>query len=217
MKITQISIKNFRLLEDVKLCLEDITTVIVGRNNSGKTSLTELFRHLLDERSLKFKLEDFSLGIQEQFWDSYKLYRNGKEETDVRNSLPLIATTLYVEYEKDEDLGPLAHFIIDLNEECTSAQINIRYALGPGKIKPLFADLDEDKSVFFKTLKERIPNLFEATVEAQDPNDSTNRKLLEVTNLRSVLQFAFIDARRRGNPDRYRAWKRAPDSGSAQR
>ena len=49
MKVTQISIKNFRLLEDVELCLEDGATVIVGRNTSGKTSLTELFRRLLRE------------------------------------------------------------------------------------------------------------------------------------------------------------------------
>jgi len=81
MKITQISIKNFRLLEDVELCLEDVTTVIVGRNNSGKTSLTELFRRLLDEKAPRFKLEDFSLGVHKQFWGAYKLYGRGKEET----------------------------------------------------------------------------------------------------------------------------------------
>ena len=79
MKITQISIKNFRLLEDVELCLEDGATVIVGRNNSGKTSLTELFRRLLDEKALRFKLEDFSLGVHEQFWGAYELHGRGRK------------------------------------------------------------------------------------------------------------------------------------------
>jgi predicted ATP-dependent endonuclease of OLD family len=32
------------------LYIEEQTTVIVGRNNSGKTSLTEFFRRLLEER-----------------------------------------------------------------------------------------------------------------------------------------------------------------------
>ena len=110
MKITQISIKNFRLLEDVELCLEDGATVIVGRNNSGKTSLTELFQRLLDEKAPRFELEDFSLGVHEQFWGAYELHRSGREEADIRQALPLISTTLNIEYGKDEDLGPLANF-----------------------------------------------------------------------------------------------------------
>jgi predicted ATP-dependent endonuclease of OLD family len=47
MRIDKIEIKNFRLLRAVNLSLEETTTVVVGRNNSGKTSLTELFRRLL--------------------------------------------------------------------------------------------------------------------------------------------------------------------------
>ncbi len=196
MKITRISIKNFRLLEDVELCLEDGATVIVGRNNSGKTSLTELFRRLLDEKGPRFKIEDFSLGVYGKFWAAYELYRRQKEGADIRKVLPLISTTLNVEYGKDEDFGPLAGFVIDVNEECTSAQIDIRYALAPGEIPQLFAGLDDDKGAFFKALKERVPTLFKATVEAQDPNDPTNRKSLDGTNLLSVLQFSFINAQR---------------------
>lgn len=37
MRVQKIDIKNFRLLQDVSLFLEERTTVIVGRNNSGKT------------------------------------------------------------------------------------------------------------------------------------------------------------------------------------
>lgn len=196
MKISRISIKNFRLLEDVELCLEDGATVIVGRNNSGKTSLTELFRRLLDEKSPRFKLEDFSLGVYEQFWDAYELYRKEEEEADIRKDLPLISTTLDVEYGRDEELGPLADFVIDLNEQCNSTKINIRYELAPGKIAQLFADLDNERGNFFKMLKEQIPKFFETTVEAQDPNDPTNRKSLGNANLRAVLQFAFINAQR---------------------
>ncbi|MCA9307654.1 MAG: AAA family ATPase, partial [Phycisphaerales bacterium] len=33
MKLRHIRIQNFRLLADVELALEDLTTVIVGRNN----------------------------------------------------------------------------------------------------------------------------------------------------------------------------------------
>lgn len=43
MLIKELEVKNFRLLKDVKLSLDPETTVIAGRNNSGKTSLTEIF------------------------------------------------------------------------------------------------------------------------------------------------------------------------------
>lgn len=57
MQIKKIEVKNFRLLKDVELFLETRTTVIVGRNNSGKTSLAELFRRLLLENSANFRLD----------------------------------------------------------------------------------------------------------------------------------------------------------------
>jgi putative ATP-dependent endonuclease of the OLD family len=196
MRITEIAVKNFRLLEDVTLCLEEGATVIVGRNNSGKTSLTELFRRLLSEKAVTFRLEDFSLGVLEQFWDAYDLWKRKEEEPDVRQALPHIGTTLNVTYGRDEDLGPLSDFIIDLDEECTSARLNIRYALAPGKMSQLFDGLDDDKPAFFKALKERIPKVFKASVEAEDPNDSTNRKIVDTSHLRALLQFGFINAQR---------------------
>lgn len=42
MRIAKIEVKIFRLLEDSCVFLDDIT-LIVGRNNSGKTSLIDIF------------------------------------------------------------------------------------------------------------------------------------------------------------------------------
>ncbi len=197
MNIHSISIRNFRLLESVEMCLENGVTVIVGRNNSGKTSLTELFRRLFDEQSPKFRLEDFSKGVFEQFWNAFELHKRRSDETDVRQALPLISISLTIEYEKDEYFGPLADFIVDLDDNCTTAQVNIRYILAPGKIEQLFEGLEPDNRInFFKTLKERIPQLFEIVIEAQDPNDPTNCRKVETACLRVLLQFHFINAQR---------------------
>lgn len=68
MKIKNARINNFRLLKDIILSFNDKTTVVVGRNNSGKTSLTEIFRRFFSEtNSQKFKLEDFSISAIEKF------------------------------------------------------------------------------------------------------------------------------------------------------
>lgn len=197
MYISKIAINNFRLLKSVVLCLEKQTTVIVGRNNSGKTSLTELFRRLLEEGSPRFKLEDFSIGVHEQFWTAFKLAQNGVAENEIRKVLPTIKVELTVEYrDSGADLGPLSGFVIDLDPDCTEAKVNILYALEDGKIQALFEDLEQEKPKFFKAIKERIPKLFKASLEAEDPNDSTNRKALEYSNLRDLLEGGFISAHR---------------------
>lgn len=43
MKLTKINIKNFRLLTDVELDIDDSMTLIVGKNNFGKTSANQSF------------------------------------------------------------------------------------------------------------------------------------------------------------------------------
>lgn len=71
MQLKKIHVKNFRLLHDAALLLEKKTTVIVGRNNSGKTSLTEVISRLLGEGNTRFSLEDFSCVSRPLFWDAY--------------------------------------------------------------------------------------------------------------------------------------------------
>ena len=72
MRIQKIKIKNFRLLADVELVLENQTTVVVGRNNSGKTSLSEVVRRFLKDPNPKFHLEDFSSASYDSFCAAHK-------------------------------------------------------------------------------------------------------------------------------------------------
>jgi putative ATP-dependent endonuclease of OLD family len=81
MKITRLSIKNFRLLKNVNLSLEEKTTVVVGRNNSGKTSLTEIFSRLLADKAPSFQLYDFSISAIEDFKKALKSHLLGLSQT----------------------------------------------------------------------------------------------------------------------------------------
>ena len=196
MKIKSIAVQNFRLLADVKICLEKDSTLIVGRNNSGKTSLTELFRRLLDERSHQFRLEDFSLETHEKFWGALERHRAGEEDDVVRQLLPTISVSLTIEYENNEELGTLSDFIVDIDDECTTTKVVVTYELAQGKITEFFADIKEGRVACFRALRERVPKIFVASIRAEDPNDPTNTKDLEAINLRAVLQFGFINAQR---------------------
>ena len=51
MKLIKAAIKNFRLLHDVDITFDEDTTSVVGKNNSGKTSLSLIFNMFLDEKN----------------------------------------------------------------------------------------------------------------------------------------------------------------------
>ncbi|MHB1532881.1 MAG: ATP-dependent nuclease [Acidithiobacillus sp.] len=204
MQIVRARIENFRLLRDVEVGFEQRTTLIVGRNNSGKTSIAELFRRLLSGGSLAFRLEDFSLGCHERFWQALQAYRANPQAADVLGQLPSIRLVLDIGYDTDApDLGPLGNCIIDLNDDCHEARLEFRF--GPKATAPeaFFADhlipLDDtadDRSRFFRNLSQRLPSAYAGTLEAVDPNDATNRKLLETKLLTTLIGGGFINAQR---------------------
>ncbi|MBW8830756.1 MAG: ATP-dependent endonuclease [Burkholderiales bacterium] len=208
MRLKNVAIKNFRLLQDVSLVLEGRTTVVVGRNNSGKTSLTEVMRRVLEDGSPTFRLEDFSFGTHQAFWDALKSSLQGADDDVVRQALPTIEIRLTFEYTVDEPLGTLSEFVIDLDPNCTEALIVASYGLKDGKVKDLFAGLsvpdatatdeqvDSAKVACFKSLRDRITQLFGMTFAVIDPNDSGNTKLIEGTALRRLCGSGFIGAQR---------------------
>jgi len=67
MHVHKVTVRNFRLLADVELVLEDQTTLVVGRNNSGKTSLSGAIRQFLVDQNPKFQIEDFSNSSYDGF------------------------------------------------------------------------------------------------------------------------------------------------------
>ena len=68
MKLIRADVQNFRLLSDVCMCLdfEHTSTILVGPNNSGKTSMAEAFQFFF-AGSKPFSQSDFSLACRREF------------------------------------------------------------------------------------------------------------------------------------------------------
>lgn len=207
MRLKAVSIKNFRLLHDVQLLLEEQTTVIVGRNNSGKTSLTEVIKRLLEERPT-FTVEDFSFACHQAFWDAYIEHVGGTPEADIRTALPSIEVRFTFEYGLKEELRTLGEFIIDLNPGCTEAVVVSRYGLAEGKVVNLFANVpplqagatpEEQNAIrvaLFGVLKDTLSKHYECGFWVEDPNDAQNIKPIEARLLRAACASGFISAQR---------------------
>jgi len=198
MFIKEIQIKNFRLLRETSLSLEKESTVIVGRNNSGKTSLTEIFRRFFQNET-KFKFEDFSLASMSMFDEALKAKLSGKNESNIRELLPSIDLILKIEYIDNKDAyGALSEFIIDLDENQTEAIIKISYQLTAGKVEALFNGLtEENKDTIYSVLKTGLHNLYSTIIYAIDPTNPANIKIINSqSKLFDLLRIDFINAQR---------------------
>lgn len=69
MVIKQIKVKNFRLLKDFVIDLQQELSLVVGKNNVGKTSLLIVLDKFLNagkERTKRIQYNDFSLDFQDE-------------------------------------------------------------------------------------------------------------------------------------------------------
>ena len=65
MRIRTIKIQNFRLLKDFSLDLEDDLSLVIGKNNCGKTSLLAVLDKFLNHSDKsRFYFDDFNIDFQ---------------------------------------------------------------------------------------------------------------------------------------------------------
>lgn len=203
-KLVNVQVEGFRLLENIEIAIEETATVVVGRNNSGKTSLTEVFDRFLGEQMGRFRLEDFAAAIRPKFLTA-KASRDGGEESpeEVLAKLPVIALSLTFRYDADtDDLGPLAPFVIDLDPDCKTAIARIEFSaslntLGALLDTPEPIETESVREVLFRHLREAIPKAYSIKTFAIDPTDNTNcRSFEKPTELNSLVSTGFVRAQR---------------------
>lgn len=204
MKIKDITIKNFRLLEDVSLNIEEDITLIVGKNNTGKTSLFEVINMFFNEKN-NFSFHDFSQKTYSQFEASFNIYEAALKETDEEkkdeleksliSSMPNIQLVIQIEYDKAKDsLINLSEFISDLDDSKNIAIIKLQYQ-SKDSLR-LFAGFNvrkEKEQKLIEWLNENITSYYDIKCFGGDNliEENFKRKLL------SVLYFETIQASRK--------------------
>lgn len=198
--VTKVEVKNFRLLRDATVTLNENVTVCVGRNNTGKTSLAEVLSRFLRTADVNLSLEDFSADSYVEFAEAYRALVSGDEEA-ARKILPEISVTVCISYSHSE-YGALGPLIIDLDPSCNEAIVSIRYALKPGAMKDFFRDCpsslkeDWEESLLLSLIGPRIPHLYERSAIAIDPTDPTNFRSVTVAEVARAVKVDFVKAQR---------------------
>lgn len=203
MRIEKVRVEGFRLLQDIEIMLENTSTVIVGRNNSGKTSFTEIFERFASDNGSRFRLEDFSPTERDKFLKARLLREQGAKTEEILAALPTLSLTLTFRYDSTAtNLGPLSPFIIDLDTDSSTAIVCIEYKTSPANFHILFdvqtaPDGVEPRMYFFRSLRETLPKAYSIHVSAIDPTDPNNRRSFEgSTDLATLMQCNFVRAQR---------------------
>jgi putative ATP-dependent endonuclease of OLD family len=204
MRVSRIEVRNFRLLREVDIDLDGQTTVLVGRNNSGKTTLAEAFTRFMQLPTLNFTLADFSSESYPGFLAAWRAFAAGDEEA-ARGLLPQISLTVRISYSKElPEYGPLAAAVIDLDTDCTTALIRFSYSLAGGRLSDFFegvtGDQDQDDEpdieCILGIIGDRVHGMFERSITAIDPGDASNTRDIALEVMRRILTVHFLKAQR---------------------
>ncbi|NQZ24517.1 MAG: AAA family ATPase [Colwellia sp.] len=196
MLISKISISNFRLLQQSSLDLREKLSLLVGKNNTGKTSLLVLFEKFF-EQSKRFDYNDFPISLREKI-------HTIDEHSDIEDLS--IRMVLEIGYDDKDNLGVLSDFILDLNPAITNAKILFECRIDKsGLLKeiPSGCSLEERKNLIIKTLRSHLKrdiyafndNGYKGTKEYifEHRNKLIKKDLGQV---KSLINLSIIHARR---------------------
>lgn len=189
MYISKIKMKNFRLLNDTSLDLKKDLSLLIGRNNSGKTSFLVLFEKFYEQKD--FNYNDFSLSLRKKIKDI-----NDHTET---NQLT-IQMVLEIKYHKDDNLEHISDFILDLDPEIDTVKILFECAINKKSLlKDLLTIENEDKERYIiKNINSYLQKDVYVFDDYKDLEINNRHKLVkkELKSIKKLINFQIIHAKR---------------------
>ena len=216
MYLQNIHIENYRLLKNIDITLHPSMTLIVGKNNTGKTSITKLIRKVLnEEKNLAF--DDYPLTSRKKLYKTMEAFwRDEIQVKDLAEKIDETRISFMIDYREegtDQPLGGLRPFIIDLDEATVIAQIDAVYAFNKSNAVPLFErcknrynkllglhkekfGVDARETIFAEVVKEYFTEFFSLTVFAVNPTNGEDYQEKQTSLLKKLFTLSTIEAER---------------------
>jgi len=201
MKISKIQVENYRLLKNFSIDLENDLSLVIGKNNSGKTSLLTVIEKFINGNSRSFTFEDFNLDFKETL--------TGIVSVDVPEKYKPIGITmrLFIDYLNTDNLSNISKLMMDLDPLNNSILLSFEYVLTEDKLNKLkndysiFEAAETDKPKprgldYF--LKENFANYFQLYKKTVDIKDNTKFVDLDQENIKlnNIINYQHIKANR---------------------
>jgi len=207
MRLVNIIIKNYRLLINADLKVDDNTTLIVGRNNTAKTSCVELIDKVLKNKVLSY--DDFPLIKRKYIYILLAQFMRKKLSYEkLCEKFPITAIDFIVDYTLDDpnmNLGALVPFIIDVDVDSTSAIIHVEYSIkiSEESLRAMFETCFFENGNFSCKLEDvrdvgmaNFSKIFELKIYAVNPKDDKEKQLKDHKELTNLFPFYTIPAER---------------------
>ena len=199
MQISKIDITNFRLLKDVSIEIEKEQTLIVGKNNTAKTSLISLIEKFINGND--FEAEDFNI--------EYLIKKNEEIENNIENNIENfnmnISMKFEITYDKNDKLNVISNFITNLEASENKQILSFIYSLKndidnkQSFLKAIKEHKDENKDFnLLSFLKEDniLKTYFEKEYFTIDPNDENNFNKIIIDEIKKLIKIETIHATR---------------------
>lgn len=209
MILRKMKVKNFRLLKNFELDFKDELSLVIGKNNSGKTSAIIILDKMLN--SSKVMWEDINLECQKEFYK--KIVDFDISEQEKVASLETVNLQLFIEYDDNDSYANIQKFMMDLNPENNIIVLEFISLISAKKIIELKNNISEknidDFKSFSKFMSKNFANFFETKKYSRgfdiESNQITQDRSEEIDNkdIQKVIKVAGIRADRAvSNDDR---------------
>ncbi len=207
MKISTIKISNYRLLKDFEIDLENNLSLVIGKNNTGKTSFLSLLERFLMSSSNQFTSDDFNLD----FLKDLENLVNGSSQELTSGDTPFgINLKLYIQYTEIDDLENISTLMLDLDPNIFQVILSFEYSLSAEKFTELRSEYykykqtlsleyqNSHKSSLPYYLRKNHAKFFKVVRKALEFGNEANFKDLkqEGIKLDKIINFQRIKAKR---------------------
>ncbi|MCD4678421.1 MAG: ATP-binding protein, partial [Desulfobacula sp.] len=178
MQIRKIKIRNFRLLKDFSIDLEDNLSLIIGKNNTGKTSLLSLLERFLSGKQNNFTFHDFNIEFQKEIEEALNQDATKKDYSNLGINLKL-----YIEYFKSDNLGNLSDLILNLDPKENFLVLSFSYLLEYDNYSKLKQNYKEFKTTF------KNKSVLEFLAKNHKQYFSINKNVVEYSNEENGIEI----------------------------
>lgn len=200
MKIEKIKVENFRSLKNFEIELEETMSLIVGKNNTGKTSVIEILNKLIN-KSGGIESDDFNIDYVKE------LEKNIKDEL-YEFTTQGIKMKFFIAYNEKDNLSNISNLLTTLDPENNYIIIDIEYILNEENfirlktdfIKFIYDNTEKNFEYFFKHNYKKYFKIIKRSLEYDKDNKKENEEnYVDIENdkdISKIIRIKYISAKR---------------------
>lgn len=207
MKIYQIQVENFRLLKNFSMDLEESLSLVIGKNNTGKTSILSVLDKFLNEKS-KFSYDDLNIDFKNELEVLIKSENTPKEFPPKG-----IKLKIFIEYDEKDDLSNVSRVLMDLDPENNKIVLGFEFTVSYSDFLKLKSDyatfaINEKKKNRTRDINDFLKQELYSYFHIQKKSFEFDLKINQANELnfidlerdgisiRDIINFKYISARR---------------------